>query len=81
MIEFFIELMTKFKDAVIALLPLSPFAGYIHDFEQLNPEWLGWLNWFIPVKQILIVTATWLGAIVLFYLYSVIMRWIKLIGD
>lgn len=81
MLEFFLELMTKFKDAVIALLPLSPFTEHIRNLEALNPEWLGWLNWFIPVKQILIVTSSWLGAVALFYIYSVIMRWIKLIGD
>lgn len=79
--DLFLELMSKFKDAIISVLPLSPFAGFISDFEALNPEWLGWLNWFIPVKEILIVTATWLGAVGLFYVYSVIMRWIKLIGD
>lgn len=81
MLEFFMELMTKFKDAVIGLLPLSPFTQHIRNLEALNPEWLGWLNWFIPVKQILVVTASWLGAVALFYVYSVIMRWIKLIGD
>lgn len=81
MIDFFLELMTKFKDIVISLLPLSPFSGFIDELEELNPEWLGWLNWFIPIKQILVVTAAWLGAIALFYVYSVIMRWIKLIGD
>lgn len=81
MIDFFLELMTKFKDAVISLLPLSPFSGFIDGLEELNPEWIGWLNWFIPIKEILAVTALWLGAISLFYVYSVIMRWIKLIGD
>lgn len=81
MIEFFLELMTKFKDAIISLLPLSPFAKFIREFENINPEWLGWLNWFIPVKAILTVTAAWLGAVAMFYLYSVIMRWVKLIGD
>lgn len=81
MVDFFLELMSKFKDAVISLLPLSPFSKFIDEFEKLNPEWLGWLNWIIPVKQILIVTAAWLGAVALFYIYSVIMRWIKLIGD
>ncbi len=79
--DLFLELMSKFKDAIISLLPLSPFAGFISEFKALNPEWLGWLNWFIPVKEILVVTATWLGAVALFYVYSVIMRWIKLIGD
>lgn len=65
--------------SIVELLPLSPFADYIEDFAGL--PYLGYLNWFFPVRGCLIVMASWLGAITLFYLYSVIMRWVKMIGD
>lgn len=64
---------------LIELLPTSPFADFVDQFGQL--PWLGVLNWFFPVGQCLVVMAAWLGAITLFYLYSVVMRWVKLIGD
>ena len=66
-------------DQLVRLLPTSPFADFIDDFANL--PWLGVLNWFLPVQQILTVMAAWLAAVSLFYVYSVIMRWVKLIGD
>lgn len=64
---------------LVQLLPTSPFAQFVDDFSGL--PWLGVLNWFFPVRECLIVMVAWLGAITLFYLYSVVMRWVKLIGD
>lgn len=64
---------------LLSVLPTSPFADFVDQFASL--PWLGVLNWFFPVRQCLIVMAAWLAAITLFYLYSVVMRWVKLIGD
>lgn len=64
---------------LLELLPLSPFQPYIELFREL--PYLGWLNWFFPVGDCLIIMAAWLAAVGLFYLYSVVMRWIKVIGD
>lgn len=66
-------------DDIIAVLPTSPFQQFLEDFETL--PFLGYLNWFFPVRGCLIVLAAWLGAIALFYLYSIVMRWVKMIGD
>lgn len=66
-------------NTIVSLLPRSPFASFIDQFSGL--PFLGYLNWFFPVGGVLTVMAAWLGAITLFYLYSVIMRWIKMIGD
>lgn len=65
--------------SVIQILPRSPFAQFVEQFEDL--PYLGYLNWFIPVRSILTIMAAWLAAITLFYVYSVVARWIKLIGD
>lgn len=64
---------------LLQLLPTSPFADFVAQFSNL--PWLGVLNWFFPVRQCLIVMAAWLGAIALFYMYSIVMRWVKMIGD
>lgn len=69
----------KFGDFLMDVLPLSPFAQFYEVWTP--PEYLGWLNWFFPVGFCLRVLAAWLGAITLFYLYSIIMRWVKVIGD
>ena len=54
-----------------------PFSDYIDKLEQL--PYLGYLNYFVPVGTCLKIGAAWLSAIALFYLYSVVARWIKLI--
>ena len=68
-----------FAQKLLDLLPLSPFQEFISDFASL--PYLGWLNWFFPVGDCLVVMGVWLGAVGLFYLYSILMRWLKMIGD
>ena len=64
---------------ILELLPTSPFQEFISNFSSL--PYLGWLNWFFPVGDCLVVMSVWLGAVGLFYLYSIVMRWLKMIGD
>ena len=68
-----------FGNELLSLLPLSPFQQFIDQFRSL--PYLGWLNWFFPVGDCLVVMLAWLGAVGLFYLYSIVMRWLKMIGD
>ena len=72
-------LWEMFGNFLQQVLPVSPFRQFLDEFA--NIPFLGYLNWFVPVRGILIVLVAWLGAITLFYLYSVIMRWLKVIGD
>ncbi len=78
MIAFMKEILDKFLAGVLKLLPLSPFAPYIDQLSAL--PFLGYLNWFIPVGTLVGIGTAWLTAIGLYYLYSVVMRWIKLIS-
>ncbi|MDD7218882.1 MAG: hypothetical protein PUI16_02655 [Clostridia bacterium] len=77
MIAFMKEMLDKFLAAIISVLPLSPFADAIDSLEQL--PYLGYINYFIPVGTCIKIGEAWLAAIALFYLYSVLARWIKLI--
>lgn len=62
---------------VLGWLPPSPFTGIVEAINGL--EWLGWLNWFIPVGRIIQLTAAWIAAIALYYLASIALRWVKAI--
>lgn len=73
------ELLSKFASFLMDVLPHSPIQRFLVSFDDL--PYLSYLNWFIPVSSIIVVLEAWLVAIALFYLYSVIMRWVKLIGD
>lgn len=73
------ELVSNFGNTVIQVLPHSPFRDFIDNL--VLPDYVGFFNWFFPVKQLMTVLTIWLAAIGIFYFYSIIMRWIKLIGD
>ena len=78
MLEWIMELMSKFTDTLARVLQVSPFLPYISAFADL--PYLGYVNWFIPVEACVKIGMAWLAAITLFYLYGIIMRWVKLIG-
>lgn len=78
MLKFMKELLDRFLDFIIMLLPTSPFAGVIDELAQF--PYLSYVNWLIPFGDLLAIGGTWLIAVAGFYLYSVIARWIKLIN-
>ena len=78
MIEAFMNKMLTLAEKVLGWLPKSPFA----DSQLLSiqdSQGLSWLNWFFPVHDALVLTASWVAAIALFYLVSVLLRWVKAI--
>ena len=73
------SLWDAFAESVLKVLPLSPFRQYLTYFAGW--EYLGWLNWFFPFKAIFAILRTWLTAVGVYYGWSVVLRWIKIIGD
>ena len=68
-----------FKDALLSVLPLSPFTQFIDQFRSL--PYLGYLNWFFPIGAAIRITATWITVIGTYYTWMVLLRWLKVIGD
>lgn len=79
LIDWMYKIVGDFGEMLMKVLPTSPFRSFIKSFEA--PQYLGWLNWFFPVREVLSILTIWLSAIALFYIYSIVMRWIKMIGD
>lgn len=77
--EFFSQVFDAFAHALVMLLPVSPFQRYLDEFSNL--PYLGYLNWFIPVGTFVKIGFAWLTVIAAFYTYSILMRWLKMIGD
>ena len=73
------KIFNTFAQQLIKVLPLSPFQQFLSQYSDLPA--LGYLNWFFPVRECLGIMAAWLVAVGLFYMYSIIMRWLKIIGD
>lgn len=64
--------------AVINLLPNSPFASISIPTSLSNV--LGYINYVIPVANIVKVTALWVTAIVTYYVILLILRWVKVVS-
>lgn len=61
---------------VIELLPDSPFQAI--DNSGIS-DFLGTLNWFIPIDMIIAELELWLSCVVVYYVYQIILRWAKAI--
>ncbi len=62
---------------VIGLLPDSPFQLLENTDVE---EYLGYLNWLIPLSQMVAILQLWITAIVIFYIFQAILRWTKAIN-
>lgn len=76
--EWLLNALTDFANTLLSVLPKSPFTSLLNSFSDI--PYLGWLNWFLPIKDFIFIGGLWLGVISLFYIYQIIMRWIKVIG-
>ena len=64
---------------VIKLFPTSPFVILEEMASSDFYEWLQMLNWFIPIKTFVGILETWLSAVAIYYVYQVVLRWVKVI--
>ena len=71
------ELLDEILNAIVLLLPNSPFADLVipPEVEQL----LGYVNYFVPISGMLVMGMSWLTAIGTYYLYQTILRWTQTI--
>ena len=83
MSDFFLGIFDAWCDAlqgvlsrIIDLLPDSPFL--LIDNSPIA-DYIGWLNWLIPMQQIIAILQLWVTAIAIKYVWVVILRWIKAI--
>lgn len=66
-------------ETAMSLLPDSPFQ-FLQDMSN-SPvmEWLGILNWFIPISTFLAILSAWCSSILVYYVIQIAMRWAKAI--
>lgn len=64
-------------NAVLSLLPDSPFLSI--QLESIDSGLIKALNWIIPVQTIITIFGASLIAVGGYYLYQIILRWIKAI--
>lgn len=75
-INWVIQALASIAKLAVQILPKSPFT-YIDN--SPIAEYIGYLNWIIPIEQMITLTGTWLFAITLYYSVSALLRWVKVI--
>lgn len=73
--NWFINAVGVALQAVILLLPESPFQKIMIEM----PDVFISINWLFPISEMLGTLETWLAAIIVYYGYQVILRWVKAI--
>ena len=81
LLELFQSIIDGFADIlalIVGLLPPSPFLAV--ESVMIDSELLSFIAWLVPFPQIIALLTAWGAAIMVYYVYMVIARWIKLIG-
>lgn len=61
----------------LKLLPDSPFRGFIDSLGDV--PFIGYLNYFIPISDFLVLLTAWGTAVTLFYVVSAVLRYVRAI--
>lgn len=73
----FTDIANSILNAILFLLPDSPFADI--EIPAEVKKILGYVNYFVPIRAMLIIAGSWISAIGVYYLYQIILRRIKAI--
>lgn len=77
MLQNILDIFTQLWGTIISFLPGSPFRSIIASLSSV--PYMQYLNWFFPVHECVIVLEVWLTAVAIYYTYSAIMRFIRLL--
>lgn len=72
-----IDVTNTILNAILFLLPTSPFADV--EIPQEVKNILGYVNYFIPIRAMLVIGGSWLSAIGIYYFHQVMLRKVKAI--
>lgn len=72
------ELTAGVIDWILSFLPDNPFSNF--NLPGGASEYLGWVNWILPIGNIIKIITAWVGALVVYYLYNIIYKWIKAVN-
>lgn len=72
------ELFNELFEMVILLLPTSPFKDI--KLDSIFLDFLGYFNYYVPMAELLNIMSAWLGCIVIYYSYQLVLRQIKAVS-
>ena len=72
------DVFQKVFEWVLALLTTSPFSKL--ELPEPIQNMLGYVNYYVPISQMLIIAGSWIGCIAVYYVYQLILRKISAIS-
>lgn len=78
MLSWMSELWATFASKLTSVLPLSPFRQLIRTWHPA--EGVAFLNWLVPIPEIIELLSAWIAAYALYLLYRAILRWLKIVS-
>ena len=69
---------SEFVNAAVNALPISPFYNFINSYTL--PDGIGWLNWFLPISDMIGLLLAWVTAYGVYLLIRAVLRWIKIVS-
>ncbi len=76
LINLIIKALGGIANMALFLLPPSPFKV----LDSIDIPFLEYLNWVIPFDFFVVVFSYWVGAIAIYYIAQVILRWVKVVS-
>ena len=62
---------------LVQFLPTSPFRKIIDSMGSI--PYIDSISWFVPIDEIVLLLLYWTTAIGIYYVYSIVLRWVKAI--
>lgn len=72
--NFLIKSFVNIANLLFSILPNSPFKNLN---SSLDSTFLGYINWILPISEIIEISILWVGCIAIYYTVSNILRIIK----
>jgi hypothetical protein len=73
--------LVDFLNVLVSWIPNSPFREFINSLgDTLGSEFLGYLNYFLPISELLVILTAWVNGILVYYTVSIILRWVKAVS-
>lgn len=74
------DTLVAFCLTVINLLPESPFRSLIYSFQgSAIYGYLQYVNYILPIGEMISVLSLWLAGVGIYYVYQLVLRWIRVI--
>lgn len=75
-LNYIIKALGGLLSIIFGILPPSPFQILNN---SVITEYLPYINYFVPISEVVVILQVWVTAIGVYYIYQIVLRWIKAI--